>query len=402
RSAMFAGGFRPHYYCLPVLKREEHREALVRAATSGNPKFFLGTDSAPHARADKETPCGHAGIYTAHAAMELYAEVFERAGALAKLEAFASFHGADFYRLPRNRGSITLRRDAWTVPGGLPFRAATVVARAARSLRSACLRERRSADSARQLARSVQRARMACVSENQSGSERPPLRRDPGTSRRAAEGDGPRCADPVRRGWGRRRCGGLGVAGAVARIPVEGAVLEAPRGSAAIHALLCIRPRDLRKSARTLQGGDGKGPDRRYRARSAGGAARAATPGTGRARGGLFLRDAGPCLDPQPFAAADSRDSRLGAGQRLRRILRRPLAIPAPPLGLEVNRGQTPVVRKRRQGGLDAVCRRFRMAAADQLLQLFNPRGRDIAHQQDLACVDVLVERLQPRVRARP
>src|SRR6266516_322621 len=127
RSAMFAGGFRPHYYCLPVLKREEHREALVRAATGGNPKFFLGTDSAPHARADKETPCGHAGIYTAHAAIELYAEVFERAGALAKLEAFASFHGADFYRLPRNRGSITLRKETWTVPGEIPFGAATLV-----------------------------------------------------------------------------------------------------------------------------------------------------------------------------------------------------------------------------------------------------------------------------------
>jgi dihydroorotase len=127
RSAMFAGGIRPHYYCLPVLKREEHREALVRAATSGNPKFFLGTDSAPHARADKETPCGHAGIYTAHAAIELYAEVFERASALDKLEAFASFHGADFYRLPRNRRSITLRKETWTVPGEIPFGAATLV-----------------------------------------------------------------------------------------------------------------------------------------------------------------------------------------------------------------------------------------------------------------------------------
>jgi dihydroorotase len=127
RSALFAGGLRPHHYCLPVLKREEHREALVRAATSGNPKFFLGTDSAPHARADKETPCGHAGIYTAHAAIELYAEVFERAGALGKLEAFASFHGADFYRLPRNRGSITLRKETWTVPGEIPFGAATLV-----------------------------------------------------------------------------------------------------------------------------------------------------------------------------------------------------------------------------------------------------------------------------------
>jgi dihydroorotase len=127
RGAMFAGGLRLHYYCLPVLKREEHREALVRAATSGNPKFFLGTDSAPHARADKETLCGHAGIYTAHAAIELYAEVFEQAGALAKLEAFASFHGADFYRLPRNADSITLRKETWTVPGEIPFGAATLV-----------------------------------------------------------------------------------------------------------------------------------------------------------------------------------------------------------------------------------------------------------------------------------
>ncbi len=127
RSAMFSGGIRPHYYCLPVLKREEHRRALVRAATSGNPKFFLGTDSAPHARADKEAPCGHAGIYTAHAAIELYAEAFEQAEALDKLEAFASFHGADFYRLPRNRGSITLQKEPWTVPGEIPFGAATLV-----------------------------------------------------------------------------------------------------------------------------------------------------------------------------------------------------------------------------------------------------------------------------------
>jgi len=127
RNAMFAGGLRPHCYCLPVLKREEHREALVRAATSGSPKFFLGSDSAPHARADKETACGHAGIYTAHAAIELYAEAFERAGALDKLEAFASFHGADFYGLPRNRDSISLRREAWTVPAEMPFGAATLV-----------------------------------------------------------------------------------------------------------------------------------------------------------------------------------------------------------------------------------------------------------------------------------
>jgi dihydroorotase len=127
RGALFAGGFRPHYYCLPVLKREEHRQALVRAATSGNPKFFLGSDSAPHARFDKETACGHAGIYSAHAAIELYAEAFEQAGALDKLEAFASFYGPDFYRLPRNTGSITLRKEAWSVPGELAFGSTTVV-----------------------------------------------------------------------------------------------------------------------------------------------------------------------------------------------------------------------------------------------------------------------------------
>ena len=115
RNAMFAGGIRPHHYCLPVLKRETHRQALVQAATGGNPKFFLGTDSAPHSRRNKEAPCGHAGIYTAHAAIELYAEAFEAAGALDKLEAFASFHGADFYRLPRNPGKITLRRESWQV-----------------------------------------------------------------------------------------------------------------------------------------------------------------------------------------------------------------------------------------------------------------------------------------------
>lgn len=127
RGAMFAGGLRPHFYCLPVLKREEHRRALVRAATGGSPKFFLGSDSAPHARADKESPCGHAGIYTAHAAIELYAEVFEEAGALDRLEAFASFHGADFYGLARNRGSITLRKEPWNVPAEVPFGARTLV-----------------------------------------------------------------------------------------------------------------------------------------------------------------------------------------------------------------------------------------------------------------------------------
>ncbi len=121
RNAMFAGGMRPHMYCLPVLKREEHRWALIGAATSGNPKFFLGTDSAPHARNAKESACGCAGIYTAHAALELYAEVFEAANALDKLEGFASFHGPDFYRLPRNAGTVTLRKESWEVPAALPF-----------------------------------------------------------------------------------------------------------------------------------------------------------------------------------------------------------------------------------------------------------------------------------------
>ncbi len=116
RNAMFRGGIRPHYYCLPVLKREAHREALIQAATSGNAKFFLGTDSAPHAQTAKESSCGCAGIYTAHAAIELYAEVFEVADALDKLEAFASHYGADFYGLPRNPETITLRRQSWTVP----------------------------------------------------------------------------------------------------------------------------------------------------------------------------------------------------------------------------------------------------------------------------------------------
>lgn len=116
RNAMFKGGIRPHYYCLPVLKRETHREALIAAAISGNPKFFLGTDSAPHAQSAKETACGCAGIYTAHAAIELYAEIFEAAGALDRLEAFASFYGADFYSLPRNTGKITLKKESWAVP----------------------------------------------------------------------------------------------------------------------------------------------------------------------------------------------------------------------------------------------------------------------------------------------
>lgn len=121
RNAMFAGGMRPHHYCLPVLKREQHRQALLAAAISGNPKFFLGTDSAPHPRSAKESACGCAGMYTAHAAIELYAEAFEQAGALDKLEAFASLFGADFYGLPRNAGSITLVKESWTVPAHLPF-----------------------------------------------------------------------------------------------------------------------------------------------------------------------------------------------------------------------------------------------------------------------------------------
>jgi len=121
RNALFGGGINPHHYCLPILKRESHREKLVEAATSGNPKFFLGTDSAPHSRSVKETACGCAGIYTAHAAIELYAEVFEQAGALDMLEGFASFNGAAFYGLPRNEGSITLMKEKWDVPAQLEF-----------------------------------------------------------------------------------------------------------------------------------------------------------------------------------------------------------------------------------------------------------------------------------------
>ena len=121
RNALFAGGLRPHYYCMPILKRESHRRALVAAATSGNPKFFLGTDSAPHAKSVKESACCGAGCFTAPIALPLYAEAFERAGALQHLEGFASFHGADFYRLPRNDDRITLRREAWTVPAGYAF-----------------------------------------------------------------------------------------------------------------------------------------------------------------------------------------------------------------------------------------------------------------------------------------
>ncbi len=127
RNSIFEGGIRPHYYCLPILKREEHRRALLAAATGGDPKFFLGTDSAPHPKHLKEHPCGCAGIFTAHAAIELYAEAFEAAGALDKLEAFASFNGADFYRLPRNTAKITLTRDSWPVPAEYPFGESSVV-----------------------------------------------------------------------------------------------------------------------------------------------------------------------------------------------------------------------------------------------------------------------------------
>jgi dihydroorotase len=116
RNALLAGGLRPHLYCAPVLKRESHRRALLQAATSGNPKFFLGTDSAPHARSAKEGACGCAGCYSAPAALELYAEAFEAQSALDRLEAFTSFHGADFYGLPRNADTITLSREAWSVP----------------------------------------------------------------------------------------------------------------------------------------------------------------------------------------------------------------------------------------------------------------------------------------------
>jgi dihydroorotase len=121
RNAIFTGGIRPHYYCLPVLKRETHRLALVQAATSGSPKFFLGTDSAPHPAHLKEHATGCAGCYTAHAAIEMYAEAFDAAGALDRLEGFASFHGADFYGLPRNTGTIRLRRESWTPAESFAF-----------------------------------------------------------------------------------------------------------------------------------------------------------------------------------------------------------------------------------------------------------------------------------------
>jgi dihydroorotase len=127
RNALFSGGLRPHHYCLPVIKREEDRQALLRAATSGNPKFFLGTDSAPHPRDAKEHDCGSAGIYTAHAAIELYAEAFETAGALDRLEAFASHFGADFYGLARNTERVTLERAEWRVPAQYPLGEAVVV-----------------------------------------------------------------------------------------------------------------------------------------------------------------------------------------------------------------------------------------------------------------------------------
>jgi dihydroorotase len=127
RNEIFKGGIRPHYYCLPVLKRETHRQALVAAAISGSDKFFLGTDSAPHAKGLKEHACGCAGCYTALHALELYAQAFDQAGALDKLEAFASFNGPAFYDLPRNQGSVTLRRENWTIPAELPMGDTTVV-----------------------------------------------------------------------------------------------------------------------------------------------------------------------------------------------------------------------------------------------------------------------------------
>ncbi|WP_038184277.1 dihydroorotase [Vibrio rhizosphaerae] len=127
RNHMLVGGIKPHYYCLPILKRNTHQQALIQAATSGNPKFFLGTDSAPHTKANKENACGCAGSYTAHAAIELYAEVFEQAGKLDRLEGFASHHGPDFYGLPRNTDTITLVKTPWQVPEVMPFGNETVV-----------------------------------------------------------------------------------------------------------------------------------------------------------------------------------------------------------------------------------------------------------------------------------
>jgi dihydroorotase len=127
RNALFEGGANPHHYCAPILKREVHRAALLEAATSGDARFFLGTDSAPHMRESKENACGCAGVYTAHAAIELYAEAFEQVGRLDRLEAFASFHGADFYRLPRNTERLVLERRAWTVPAAYPLAAGSCV-----------------------------------------------------------------------------------------------------------------------------------------------------------------------------------------------------------------------------------------------------------------------------------
>ena len=127
RNALFAGGIRPHHYCLPVLKSQPDREALLGVIASGDPRFFLGTDSAPHARGAKEAACGCAGIFSAHGALELYAEAFESVGALARLEAFASEHGADFYRLPRNDGRLTLIKQPWEVPRSYPFGADQIV-----------------------------------------------------------------------------------------------------------------------------------------------------------------------------------------------------------------------------------------------------------------------------------
>ncbi|MEB0138266.1 MULTISPECIES: dihydroorotase [unclassified Undibacterium] len=127
RNEIFKGGIRPHYYCLPVLKRESHRLALLKAATSGNPRFFLGTDSAPHPKGLKEHACGCAGCYTALHAMELYAQAFEQAGALERLEGFASFHGPDFYQLPRNTDTLSLQRIDWVMPDELPFADTSIV-----------------------------------------------------------------------------------------------------------------------------------------------------------------------------------------------------------------------------------------------------------------------------------
>jgi dihydroorotase len=127
RNHMLAGSIRPHFFCLPVLKRNTHQQALIRAATGGSPRFFLGTDSAPHARGTKECASGCAGIYSAHAALESYAAVFEAEGALARLEAFASLYGADFYGLPRNTRLIRLRREPWQAPQGFGFGEDTLV-----------------------------------------------------------------------------------------------------------------------------------------------------------------------------------------------------------------------------------------------------------------------------------